>query len=616
MRAQGQTAPSREVSERLYHQLMRHPWWSLTLLYLLVSTIGLGMRMPWPADEPRFALNGLEMWVTGDWWLPHRAGELYPDKPPIFMWLSGLATGLTGDIRLGFALPSLLGGLATLGLSVDLIRRLHGRRSAFIAGLWLIASLQFVLQARTAQIDMLVTAFILLGIWGMLRHALLNDGPRYFYLGCFAMGLGIITKGVGFLPLLMLPLWLMTMRRSSRWRSGGQRTGRLSPRQLLIGLGWLLLAPLAWAGPMLVMSLISSNPELAAYRNNILLKQTAQRYTESWHHLKPWHYFITSVIPWAWMPLLLTLPWWPKALLRRFARRDLRVLLPLTGALLIVVFFSLSPGKRGVYVLPALPLLVIGLSPLLPGLSRRLGLARLAFGLCALLSSTFLLAAILGVFGLPALTHLAEKEGLVPWGWWGLLGASGLALCVGLKPRGGLLALGLWLVMFWGLWGTWGARLMDPVRNPAVLMSQVAEQSHFEALAIPDFREQYILQAQQPVWHFGYKTPDAAQFVRLFAWLKAEPETRWTLLTPKVLARNACLDATQAVVLSEPDEHWALLPGTAAMACLGDVEAAPLYLAPTSVSDEAARLIGLPARHSTRARTQPSSQTQVQERDQ
>ncbi|MGS0467863.1 ArnT family glycosyltransferase [Cobetia marina] len=82
------------------------------------------------------------------------------------MWLSGLATGVSGDIRIGFALPSLGAGVVTLALSVDLIRRLHGKRVAFIAGLWLIATLQFVLQARTAQIDMLVTAFIMLGCWG------------------------------------------------------------------------------------------------------------------------------------------------------------------------------------------------------------------------------------------------------------------------------------------------------------------------------------------------------------------------------------------------------------------------------------------------------------------
>ncbi|MGS0467864.1 hypothetical protein ACU8V3_12525 [Cobetia marina] len=179
----------------------------------------------------------------------------------------------------------------------------------------------------------------------MLRHALLDDGVRYFHLGCFAMGLGIITKGVGFLPLLMLPFWLLAMRRASRWRSGGQRAGQLSWRELLIGLCWLLAAPLAWVGPMLVMSLLSADPELAAYRDNLLLKQTAERYADSWHHLKPWHYFLTQVIPWAWMPLLLTLPWWPKALATRLWRRDLRVWLPLSGAVLIVVFFSLSPAS-------------------------------------------------------------------------------------------------------------------------------------------------------------------------------------------------------------------------------------------------------------------------------
>lgn len=73
--------------------------------------------------------------------------------------------------------------------------------------------------------------------------------------------------------------------------------------------------------------------------------------------------------------------------------------------------------------------------------------------------------------------------------------------------------------------GHLGARLMDPVRNPALLMAQVAEKSDYQALAIPDFREQYILQARQPLWHFGYKTPEEDQFSRLYAWLKEARRT-------------------------------------------------------------------------------------------
>jgi hypothetical protein len=180
-----------------------------------------------------------------------------------------------------------------------------------------------------------------------------------------------------------------------------------------------------------------------------------------------------------------------------------------------------------------------------------------------------------------------------------------VALCAWWKPRGGLLAVGSWLVVFWVLWGTWGARLMDPVRNPAALMAQVAEQSDHQALAIPDFREQYLLQARQPLWHFGYKTSEADQFSRLYAWLQAAPQHRWALMTPRMLKRHACLEATQAITLSEPDERWALLPGGAALACRGDADAAPMYLAPTSVSDEAARLIGLPGRHDVMTEARP-----------
>ena len=37
--------------------------------------------------------------------------------------------------------------------------------------------------------------------------------------------------------------------------------------------------------------------EYAAYRDEILFKQTVGRYAAAWHHVKPWYYFIVEVIP-------------------------------------------------------------------------------------------------------------------------------------------------------------------------------------------------------------------------------------------------------------------------------------------------------------------------------
>ncbi len=59
-----------------------------------------------------------------------------------------------------------------------------------------------------------------------------------------------------------------------------------------------------------------------------------------------------------------------------FRERDARVWLPLGWVLLVLLFFSLSPGKRGVYVLPALPALAIASLPFIEAVLARPGVRR------------------------------------------------------------------------------------------------------------------------------------------------------------------------------------------------------------------------------------------------
>ena len=87
-----------------------------------------------------------------------------------------------------------------------------------------------------------------------------------------------------------------------------------------------------------------------------------------------------------WLPTALALPWAIPAWWRRLRRRDPRYLLPLAWWLLVLVFFTLPNGKRDMYILPALPMMALALGPLLPGLLRRRGVRRVAFGFTALLS--------------------------------------------------------------------------------------------------------------------------------------------------------------------------------------------------------------------------------------
>ena len=51
--------------------------WLFVLATVLIFS-GLGLREPWPADEPRFAQIAKEMVETGQWFFPTRGGEYYP----------------------------------------------------------------------------------------------------------------------------------------------------------------------------------------------------------------------------------------------------------------------------------------------------------------------------------------------------------------------------------------------------------------------------------------------------------------------------------------------------------------------------------------------------------
>src|SRR5512139_2075494 len=193
---------------------------------LLLMATGLGLRDPWPADEPRFALVAQDMLRSGDWLIPRVGGDLYGDKPPFFFWLLASAMALTGSMRIGFLLPSLLAGIGATLLVYDLLRRARGREVALCGAFVLLLTFQFTWQMRQAQIDGVLCFLTTLSLYGLLRHALLGPAPGWFIAGWAVAGLGVITKGVGFLPLLALIPFALLARRG--WKVAVPGVGSLS----------------------------------------------------------------------------------------------------------------------------------------------------------------------------------------------------------------------------------------------------------------------------------------------------------------------------------------------------------------------------------------------------
>ena len=532
----------------------------LFVVFAIVMSAGIGLREPWPADEPRFALAARHMVESGNWSIPHRGQEIYAEKPPMFMWSQAAAYTLVGNWRIAFLLPSLLAALGTLALVYDLTRRLYSRRTAQLTAGLLASTVHFGWVMRGAQIDPLVTFWITLGTYAFARDALVARDARWLALGWFAAGLGIVTKGVGIVVLLMLlPIAF------ARWR-GWYGLAPLIATSTSRGRVWRWLAPFAllgafaiWPLPLLVQNVLQPTAELTAYLNEILFRQTAERYANAWHHHQPFWYY-AQVVVFNWMPLALLLPWVLPAWWRRLRRHDARVFVPLVWIGLVFAFFTLSSGKREVYILPALPMACVALAPLLAGLWRRRGTQR------SLFFAATTIAALLAVLGVAALLgHARIVSRLAMYGspalaWVPLsIGAGALIAAAWLRPRRGAWLWATTFALAWIVYGFVGYPLLDDARSARGVMRNAGTLIGPEAeLGLVAWKEQNLLQADRRVTEFGFKRPAAAQRTLARAWQLRNPLLRWILIDADDL--GDCIDTTRTRVVGIANRReWRVL---------------------------------------------------------
>ncbi len=539
--------------------------WLLLALLVIVGT-GLGVREPWPADEPRFVSLARDMARSGEWLFPHVGGDLYQDKPPLFFWLLAICYTLFGWFKGWFLIPSLVAAGGILFLVYDFGRRIAGRQTAIAAAVLTLCTLQFVLAARAAQIDATLCVLITLSVYGMLRHLLLGHGWDWYFFGGFAAGLGVFTKGVGFLPLLLvLPFFLL---RRYRWQGLAQvDAGRGGWRWWLAPLAMLMAVSL-WFLPMLIAVAVSDVPDYAAYRDEILFKQTVGRYAAAWHHVKPWYYFIVEVVPALWMPWSLLLFWLAPRFKAAYQLRDARVWLPLGWVLLVLLFFSLSPGKRGIYILPALPALAIASMPLLREVLARPGARMAGFGLAAVFWVGALVFAIGHAVGADFVMKTLSSANLpeaTPLYVYLVLCGVGLALA---RWRAPLLAWPAALSSLTLVFSYFIAPAMNGERSGGNFMRGALMQVRpDEELGLLSYKEQFLLYLDRPTINFGHRRwlEGPQESFDAAAWLNAAP--RRVLLVPEGQL-NPCFPQGGTNVGRSSDDEWFLVRPPAAADCV------------------------------------------------
>ena len=543
----------------------------LVLLFLIgvvILTAGLGLRDPWPSDEPRYALVAKEMVESGSWLIPRVGGVLYPDKPPMFFWAVSVFFLITGSMRVAIFMPSLLAGIGVLWLVTDLARRLWNPQAAIWTGATLLAIVQFPLQMKGGQIDGLLCFWTTLGLYGFSRHLLTGPDWRWYTIAGLAGGFGVITKGVGFLPFLIFIPYAFATRGGwpvsrMRWNDG---------RWLFAPLAFLL-AIAVWLAPMLLTT-SGTESDLIEYRDNILLKQTVTRFTDAWGHLKPPWYLFTNAIPWLWLPVTFLLPWLFPAWWRDLKSKDPTTLLLGGWIILMLLFFSVSEGKRSVYIFPAAPALALIAGHHISRLMENSGPKRVLFGLSVVITFALLILGVHPYLETLLSTNWSENLELAtqaPTEVWSRITAIGLVslLVVGFTrvekaPTGFAAVLAsLWIGVYVLVYP-----LINDLRSGRVVMEAVrTHMTDSETLGFADWKEQFLLQWDEPAIHFGYRRRDDNGEIRdAAAWLSSETKNR-LLLSGEMTA--SCFDPTLLIDLGLAHrQQWYLAhPSSVLAAC-------------------------------------------------
>lgn len=322
----------RQITQNRQLTASRRDVLTVFVLGALLFLPGIGNHDLWNPDEARYAEVAREMLLADDWLTPRLNGTLYTQKPPLHFWGIMLPSAAYGAVTEVTARFSTLVAAAASGVVVLLLgTTVFGATTGRLASALFLTSGGILWQGRTAQMDMTLTFFVLLSMLGFARFWVKgrDSGSVLFFVSA---GLGTMAKG---LPALLPPLLGVVLFLALTRQYDALRRFRIG-RGLLIFVGVVLL----WLGPATWR--IGWD-----YPRALILDQSLGRYVAPSGHHRPWFYYA--------LPLFLqSLPFTPllPAAWTALRRRGdlLRALWLVTWIAATVLFFSVSSGKRTVYI--------------------------------------------------------------------------------------------------------------------------------------------------------------------------------------------------------------------------------------------------------------------------
>jgi 4-amino-4-deoxy-L-arabinose transferase-like glycosyltransferase len=436
---------------------------ALVAMFILFWNLG-GYAL-WDPDEARHAEVARELFAASDFrgrMVPSLNFRPYYDKPILFYWLTSAAYAVGGVNELSARIVSAAAALVTVLGAYAWAAGVWGARAALAAAVVLVTAGEFAALGRYANLDMLLTLWITLGLFSVHRWAGRAEGGASLVPAAIFAALGTLTKGL-VAPVLIGGVGFSYLAVTRRLRL--LRHARL---------GRAALAFVAVAGPWYIAAGLTDRD----YLHELFVRHHFQRYFQEARYLHPGPiYYYVPMLLLCFLPWSLLLPITAVRTLVRERRGDAERFC-VCWVLGVLVFFSTASGKLGTYILPALPPLALLTGRAVAGIAGREALSplerRLLTGGIAAVAALFFIAA-------PVLMALSARIYGGAWMTTSLLAAVLLpfgALLVMLLRRQSLhltpvtVAAGITTALL--VFYTWGAPAISAVRSEAPLAAAIA----------------------------------------------------------------------------------------------------------------------------------------------
>ncbi|MBO6181220.1 glycosyltransferase family 39 protein [bacterium] len=302
-------------------------------------------------DETRYVSMARDMFNTKDFMTLYLNGEYFFEKPPLYFWGECLSFALFGHVsEFSARFPVALYGSLCTFLMYFVGKKVVSRRYGLISAVILATTMEFVMLAKFAILDIVVTTCIGFSVmFGFLTQFVKEKNVKYFWwLFYIFSGLAVMAKGI---PGFVVPfgtMFFVTIFNKSFKKI-------FKPQYFIVGSLLFLLIVLPWH-----IAMFKIHDPL--FFNEYIMKHHINRFFSSSeiHRKQPFYFYFLTIL-WGMFPYVLSVlavgitkikGWITSGFCPRNDIKYKFLWFNVIGFLFTMLFFSSSSTKLITYILP------------------------------------------------------------------------------------------------------------------------------------------------------------------------------------------------------------------------------------------------------------------------